>query len=261
MSDSATRRRRPKVTSSASKAAAHLDDQPEDTNSRVISLLDVLRLLLTLVFASCLLSYYLTSGASFTFNYSPWFLNASKLSTWWSGPLLLTPAQLALYNGTDPSKPIYLAINSTIFDVTAGKHTYGPGGSYEVFAGRDATRAFVTGCFLEDRTGDLRGAEWIYLPIEDDPDEDISSGARKLRAEKERRDAKKKVLTEVSKWEEFYRNHQKYFEVGKLVGVPEYAGEAPKLCEPAEKGRPKRKNMNVKKDKKDQKDAPGKPVQ
>jgi predicted heme/steroid binding protein len=225
----------------------------------VISLLDVLRLLLTVGFALCLLSYYLTSGASFMFSYNPWFLNPSKLSTWWSGPLLLTPAQLALYNGTDPSKPIYLAINGTIFDVSAGKHTYGPGGSYEVFAGRDATRAFVTGCFLEDRTGDMRGAEWIYIPVEDDPDEDISSGARKLRAEKERRDAKKKVLAEVNKWEEFYRNHKKYFEVGKLVGVPEYTGEAPKLCEPAEKGRPKRKNMNAKKDKK--KDAPGKPVQ
>ena len=164
-----------------------------------------------------------------------------------------------MYNGTDPSKPIYLAINSTVFDVTAGKHTYGPGGSYEVFAGRDASRAFVTGCFLEDRTGDLRGAEWIYIPIEDDPDEDISSGARKLRAEKERREAKKRVLAEVNKWEEFYRNHKKYFEVGKLVDVPEYPDEPPKLCEPAENGRPKRKNMNAKKDKK--KDAPGKPVQ
>jgi len=259
MANSTTRRRGVKPSSSPSSSTTTTDQDLEDTTSRVISPLDLLRVILTLVLASCLLSYYLTSGSSFLFNYNPWFLNPAKLSSWVSGPLLLTPAQLALYNGTDPSKPIYLAINNTIFDVTAGKHTYGPGGSYEVFAGRDATRAFVTGCFLEDRTGDLRGAEWLYVPIEDDPDEDISSGARKLRAEKERREAKKRVLTEVNKWEEFYRDHKKYFEVGKLTGVPEYTGEPPTLCEPAEKGRPKRKNMNAKKEK--AKDAPGKPVQ
>jgi len=171
--------------------------------------------------------------------------------------LLLTPEQLALFDGADPRKPIYLAINGTIFDVSEGRHTYGPGGSYEVFAGRDATRAFVTGCFLEDRTGDLRGAEEIYIPI-DDPDEEITSGAKKVRAEKERRDAKKRVLQEVAKWESFYRKHKKYFEVGKLIGVGEYTGAPPKLCEVAEKGRPKRKNM--KKDGERGK-APGKPVQ
>lgn len=161
-----------------------------------------------------------------------------------------------MYNGTDPDQPIYLAINGTVFDVTAGRHTYGPGGSYEVFAGRDATRAFVTGCFLEDRTGDLRGAEGIYIPV-DDPNEEITSGARKTRAEKERREARKRVLQEVAKWESFYRNHKKYFEVGTLVGVPEYTGEPPKLCEPAENGRPKRQNMK----KEDRGTSPGKPVQ
>ncbi|KAH0828228.1 hypothetical protein AYO21_03787 [Fonsecaea monophora] len=259
---SATRRRPPRAQPAATKSAAAsttTSDEPEDTTSRVISPLDILRVILTLAFASCLLSYYLTSGTSLLYKYEPWFLNPSKLSQWWTGPIVLTPEQLAVYDGSDPAKPIYLAINGTVFDVTAGKHTYGPGGSYEVFAGRDATRAFVTGCFLEDRTGDLRGAELIYIPIEDDPDEDISSAARKLRAEKERREARKKVLDEVRRWEGFYRNHKKYFEVGKLVGVPEYTGEPPKLCEPADKGRPKRKNMNSKKEKK--KDAPGKPVQ
>ena len=162
-----------------------------------------------------------------------------------------------MFNGSDSSKPIYLAINGTIFDVSEGRHTYGPGGSYEVFAGRDASRAFVTGCFLEDRTGDLRGAEEIYIPIED-PDEEISNGARKTRAEKERREAKKRVFQEVTKWEAFYRNHKKYFEVGKVVGVSEYPGDAPKLCEQAQKGRPKRKNM---KKPQEAAKAQGKPVQ
>jgi predicted heme/steroid binding protein len=222
----------------------------------VISLLDILRVILTLIAVSCALSYYLTSGSSYFWSYNPWFANPSQVARWWKGPLHLTPEQLALYNGTDPTKPIYLAINGTIFDVSAGRHTYGPGGSYEVFAGRDASRAFVTGCFLEDRTGDLRGAEEIYIPI-DDPEEEISSGARKIRAEKERRDAKKRVLQEVSKWENFYRTHKKYFEVGRLVNASDYTGEPPKLCEAAQRGRPKRQNMRQH----DGMESPGKPVQ
>ncbi|EXJ94917.1 hypothetical protein A1O1_00035 [Capronia coronata CBS 617.96] len=258
MDSSSIRQRAPKgqPPSNPSKRAYAQPDEVEDANSPVISVLDILRIILTLITVSSALSYYLTSGSSYFWNYNPWFANPSQVERWWRGPLLLTPEQLALYNGTDPKKPIYLAINGTIFDVSAGRHTYGPGGSYEVFAGRDASRAFVTGCFLEDRTGDLRGAEEIYIPI-DDPEEEITSGARKTRAEKERRAARKRVLEEVGKWENFYKNHKKYFEVGKLVNVSEYTGEPPKLCEPAQKGRPHRKNMR----KVDKTNAPGKPVQ
>lgn len=255
MDNSSVRQRPAKGQSSTIPSAQ--SNEVEDQHTRVISLLDIVRVIATLIGVSCALSYYLTSGSSYLWNYNPWFLNAPKLAHWWTGPVNLTPEQLALFNGSDPEKPIYLAINGTIFDVSEGRHTYGPGGSYEVFAGRDASRAFVTGCFLEDRTGDLRGAEEIYIPI-DDADEEISSGARKTRAEKERREAKKRVLQEVAKWEAFYRNHKKYFEVGKLVGVPEYTGEPPKLCEHAQKGRPKRKNM---KKSEDADKARGKPVQ
>jgi predicted heme/steroid binding protein len=235
------------------KTISTVPDQVEDQSSRVISILDILRVTITLIGVSFALSYYMTSGASLLWNYQPWFTDPSQVAHWWQGPLHLTPDQLQLFNGTDPKKPIYLAINGTIFDVSKGRHTYGPGGSYEVFAGRDATRAFVTGCFLEDRTGDLRGVEEIYIPVED-PDEEISSSEKKLRAERERREAKKRVLKEVNKWQNFYQNHKKYFEVGRLVGVPEYTEEPPKLCEPAQKGRPKRKNQK-------RAEAPGKPVQ
>lgn len=259
--DSSTRQRFPTPShpSSTKSSSTQPSDELEDTNTRVISVLDVLRVILTLIGASCALSYYLTSGTSYTWNYSPWFTHPAQLAHWWSGPLLLTPEQLSLFNGTDPQKPIYLAINGSIFDVSEGRRTYGPGGSYSVFAGRDATRAFVTGCFLEDRTRDLRGAEELYIPVEDDQDEDITSGARKLRAEKERREGKKRVRMEVDKWVEFYRNHKKYFEVGRLVGVQKYTGEPPKLCEPAEKGRPRRSKM--KEGKSEEKNAEGKPVQ
>lgn len=227
----------------------------EDKSSSVISLLDVLRVIVTLVGISLAASYYLTSGESLIFGLPrPWFTKPAELKHFFKGPVYLTPAELVKYDGTDPSLPIYLAVNGTIFDVSAGAHTYGPGGSYHAFAGHDASRAFVTGCFVDDRTNDLRGAEEVYLPV-DDPEEVISSGERKTRAERERRVAKKKVFDEVDRWVKFYKNSNKYFEAGKVVGVEEHAGPAPTLCAAAQKGRPKRKNMNQKKE------APGKPVQ
>lgn len=260
MSSASGARRRPYTTKDSSDdnrstRSNSTPDQPEDQTSRIISPLDLLRVVITLIGVSCALSYYLTSGASLYWNYDPWFTQPAKIANWWQGPLHLTPEQLSVFDGSDPNKPIYLAINGKIFDVSAGRHTYGPGGSYEVFAGRDATRAFVTGCFLEDRTGDMRGAEEIYIPI-DDPSEDISSAQRKIRAERDRRKAKDKVQQEVQNWEGFYSSSKKYFQVGELIGVPEYTGEPPKLCEPAQKGRPKRKNQQPN----ESSGAPGKPV-
>ncbi|GFP99801.1 probable steroid-binding protein 3 [Phtheirospermum japonicum] len=55
----------------------------------------------------------------------------------------LTPQQLKNYDGTDPSKPIYVAIRARIYDVTTGRSFYGPGGAYCVFAGKDASRALA----------------------------------------------------------------------------------------------------------------------
>ncbi len=65
-----------------------------------------------------------------------------------------------------PSLPILLAINGTIFDVSASPHTYGPDGNYHGFTGRNAGRAFVTGCFEEDLHGDLRGGRaYVYFRL------------------------------------------------------------------------------------------------
>ena len=99
----------------------------------------------------------------------------------------------------------------------------------------------------------MRGAELIYIPLDDD-DEVISGAERKTRAERERREAKKKVRQEVQKWEDFYRNSKKYFEVGKLVGRKKHDGPPPELCESAMKSRPRRKT------KKATTSAEGKPV-
>lgn len=56
------------------------------------------------------------------------------------------PRTLCKFNGKDDPK-VYLAIQGTVFDVTAGKGFYGPGGPYENFAGRDASRGLALNSF------------------------------------------------------------------------------------------------------------------
>jgi len=64
---------------------------------------------------------------------------------------------LTQYDGTDPTKNIYLAVKGEVFDVTAGRPYYARGGGYGFFSGRDASRAYSTGCFQTHLTHDLRG--------------------------------------------------------------------------------------------------------
>jgi len=51
-----------------------------------------------------------------------------------------TLEELKAFDGSDASKPVYVAIKGTIFDVSRKRETYGPGGSYAVFAGKDGSR-------------------------------------------------------------------------------------------------------------------------
>ena len=55
----------------------------------------------------------------------------------------LTPKQLLAYDGADGSKPVLLAARGVIYDVTAGSDFYGAGGSYNVFSGKDCSRALA----------------------------------------------------------------------------------------------------------------------
>ena len=137
-------------------------------------------------------------------------------------------------------------MNSSIFDVSANPAVYGPGGSYNFFAGRDATRAFVTGCFKEDLTPDLSGVEEMFLPVEDVPQEKLSPAEKKLRRERELRLARQSVAQTVARWEGFFRNHKRYFQVGRVVGAdhtkdPDFGKRL--LCEAAQGQRPKRSEI------------------
>lgn len=51
----------------------------------------------------------------------------------------LTSDQVRLYDGSDPSKPLLIVVDGVVFDVSAGRGFYGPGGPYALFAGRDVT--------------------------------------------------------------------------------------------------------------------------
>lgn len=48
-----------------------------------------------------------------------------------------TMKDLKEHDGTDPNKPIYLTMNGLVYDVTAGKKFYEPGGTYHFLTGTD----------------------------------------------------------------------------------------------------------------------------
>ncbi|PIK47714.1 putative neuferricin-like [Apostichopus japonicus] len=83
--------------------------------------------------------------------------------------------------------PILLGFLGKVFDVTKGSKHYGPGGGYQFFAGKDATRAFITGDFTESGLlSDINGLE-------------------------------PKEALEVKTWLDFYEKD--YIYVGKLHGT------------------------------------------
>ncbi|XP_021765144.1 membrane steroid-binding protein 2-like [Chenopodium quinoa] len=66
--------------------------------------------------------------------------------------------ELKQYDGTDPKKPLLMAIKGQIYDVSQSRMFYGPGGPYALFAGKDASRALAKMSFEEsDLTGDISG--------------------------------------------------------------------------------------------------------
>ncbi|OEL17481.1 Membrane steroid-binding protein 2 [Dichanthelium oligosanthes] len=84
----------------------------------------------------------------------------------------VTEEELRAYDGSDPKKPLLMAIKGQIYDVTQSRLFYGPGGPYALFAGRDASRALAKMSFEpSDLTSDISGLgpfeaealqEWEY---------------------------------------------------------------------------------------------------
>lgn len=97
------------------------------------------------------------------------------------------PGQDVSHIGYGDEDTILLAIMGKVYDVTNGRRFYGPHGSYSFFAGRDASRAYVTGCFKDAAhlTPDTRGLT-------------------------------KEELEGIQNWENFFANSHKYFVVGHI---------------------------------------------
>lgn len=69
-------------------------------------------------------------------------------------------AELRSHDGSDPTKPLLIAIRGLVYDVTRGAAFYGPGGPYGMFAGRDCTRALAKMAFDDELfTGNVEGLE------------------------------------------------------------------------------------------------------
>ncbi|KAJ6111180.1 hypothetical protein N7486_003415 [Penicillium sp. IBT 16267x] len=237
------RQRQAAATSKRKESTPQRPQQTEEDHG--ISVLDIIRILAAIVLGTLGISYYITNGESVLFGYRPWYTRWPVVKQWIAGPVSLTPAQLSLYDGSDESLPIYLAVNGTIFDVSANPRMYGPGGGYHFFAGRDATRAFVTGCFSEDLTPDLTGVEEMFMPVEDVENESLTSAEKKVRREREMRHAKAQIAQTVARWEGFFGNSKKYFRAGKVVGVEKDAEDGKRvLCGAAQNQRPKRSEMD-----------------
>jgi len=99
-----------------------------------------------------------------------------------------TVEELKAYDGSDPSKPILVAIKGTVFDVTRKADVYGPGKSYNLFAGKDGSRALgMSSLKPEDASSD-------YSTLDE---------------------SERKVLED---WEGFFT--KRYNIVGKVVDLP-----------------------------------------
>ncbi|KAJ2613918.1 hypothetical protein H4S08_001962 [Coemansia sp. RSA 1365] len=141
----------------------------------------VIRIMLTLVALSICLSFLITETA--------FWGHKNKWTNWRNyiprKQRVFTQLELLQYDGTSPEQPILLAIEGDVYDVTLGSGFYGPGSSYHLFAGRDASRAFGTNCLSRNDhlTHDMRGLS-------------------------------ESELAGIRGWHRLFDNHQQYVKVG-----------------------------------------------
>ena len=104
--------------------------------------------------------------------------------------LVLLPQHVANFRGKKfggPESPLYLVILGEVFDVSTGRDKYE--GEYGQFLGHDASRSFHTGEFKDDE---------VRSDI-------LDFGATQK-------------LLDVTGWRDFYRKHETYKFVGRVVG-------------------------------------------
>ncbi|OUM52257.1 hypothetical protein BVG19_g1429 [[Candida] boidinii] len=176
-------------------------DSKEDLKIR-FSIIDISRILIGLVVLNIIVSYLITS--SLTWGYKGKYLDISYYKFLMSYPCVkhtLTIEELSKYNGSNVNLPIYLSLNGTIYDVSANRGLYAIGGSYNLLTGKDATRAFVTGCLnkRDEYTYDLRNL---------DP---------------------QVVEKSIKNWVKYFDKSSRYWKFGKVI-YEEVKGDPPTDC-------------------------------
>ncbi|KAK5110544.1 hypothetical protein LTR62_005736 [Meristemomyces frigidus] len=202
----------------------------------------------------------------------PWLATTSATTN----NLQLTEAELEQYDGTGPDKTIYLAINGTIFDVSASPAFYGPGGHYHHFTAKDASRAWVTECWdnPDQLTWRLDNLTAMFMPkyLDEQMQEAadgtssiegadalgggaaglakmaqqvvskfgrLSEEALQARRVSDGEEAEASMHAALAHWFDFFNNNGKYSVVGTLV-LDEGKPAPPEICEAAMKKRPVR---------------------
>jgi len=169
----------------------------DPTAEQEVGLLGLLKFLVYLLIFTALAGKFITG--SYTWEYQSKWL---QLKTFWpTNQRLFSEGFLAEFDGSVPGRPIYLAIDGDVYDVTTGS-AYQPGGSYHILAGVDAARAFGTGCFKTHRTHDTRGMS-------------------------------ESELNSLAHWKKFYAEHPKYLKAGRVSHHPiDPASPIPEHCDP-----------------------------
>ncbi|KAJ7179521.1 cytochrome b5-like heme/steroid binding domain-containing protein [Mycena filopes] len=158
---------------------------PDPTQPTEVGLLGLLKFFLYLTIFLALAGKFVTG--SYTWEYETRWVQLKTLWPVRTDQRLFSEKVLADYTG-EYGRPTYLAIDGDVYDVSKGK-SYQPGGSYHFMTGRDAARAFGTGCFQTHRTHDLRGLS----------DQEYEG---------------------VQHWKKFFANHKDYPQVGKVSHPP-----------------------------------------
>ncbi|THH33742.1 hypothetical protein EUX98_g473 [Antrodiella citrinella] len=158
-------------------------EEPDPTAEPEVGCLGLLKFVLyTLIFV-------VLAGKFLTGSYL-WEMEVPDIRQWIpTDQKLFSEQALLSYDGSVEGRPVYLAIDGDVYDVTAGKATYGPGGSYHMMAGKDAARAYATGCFAQHQTYDIRGLD-------------------------------ENELRGLNHWKKFYAESKKYPKVGRVSHPP-----------------------------------------
>ncbi|KAJ2924949.1 hypothetical protein H1R20_g12151, partial [Candolleomyces eurysporus] len=163
-----------------------------------VGLLGLLKFFFVVSVVAALAGKFITG--SYTWDYEARWLELKRWMPQDNGRLF-SPEYLATFNGENPDKPIYIAIDGEVYDVTKGA-SYQKGGSYHILAGKEGARAFGTGCFMEHMTHDKRGLD------------------------KEERDS-------IEHWKKFYLEHKNYRKVGRVALPPiDTKTDPPLHCDP-----------------------------